>query len=202
VTPEEVRLLLYVKGRGLLLAAESLPDSAELSDGDRRKVVAELRERGLVDGAGGAAFLTPGGERALLEALREDLGREIGALEERYPRFLELDREMKALATRWQRREIAGASAANDHGDPAYDFPILEALIVEVHPEVEQLFIASDAIRRATAPYRARLASAIARLTDGDVDSFTGTKVDSYHTVWFELHEYLLTVLGKERGGE
>ena len=28
---------------------------------------------------------------------------------------------------------------------------------------------------------------------------FAGTDVDSYHTVWFELHDYLIKKMGKER---
>jgi len=36
----------------------------------------------------------------------------------------------------------------------------------------------------------------------GDGEWFTKPTVDSYHTVWFELHENLLATLGIERGAE
>ena len=36
----------------------------------------------------------------------------------------------------------------------------------------------------------------------GDGDWFTKPTIDSYHTVWFELHENLLSTLGIERGHE
>jgi hypothetical protein len=36
----------------------------------------------------------------------------------------------------------------------------------------------------------------------GEGDWFTSPLVDSYHTVWFELHEDLLATLGLERAEE
>ena len=52
------------------------------------------------------------------------------------------------------------------------------------------------------APYQPRLASAMARVVDGERDYFTKPIIDSFHTVWFELHEDLLTSLGLERSQE
>ena len=50
--------------------------------------------------------------------------------------------------------------------------------------------------------YGPRLAEARARVEGGDVDWFTKPMIDSYHTVWFELHEDLLATLGIERSTE
>ena len=36
----------------------------------------------------------------------------------------------------------------------------------------------------------------------GETDWLTKPIIDSYHTVWFELHEDLLATLGLERGHE
>ena len=47
--------------------------------------------------------------------------------------------------------------------------------------------------------YGPRLAGALAKVQGGDVDWFTKPTIDSYHTVWFELHENLLATLGIER---
>jgi hypothetical protein len=46
------------------------------------------------------------------------------------------------------------------------------------------------------------LAHALERTRAGDADWFTKPTIDSYHTVWFELHENLLATLGIERGTE
>ncbi|MBV8161068.1 MAG: hypothetical protein JO265_09110 [Acidimicrobiia bacterium] len=51
-------------------------------------------------------------------------------------------------------------------------------------------------------PYGQRLAAAVERVEAGDHDWFTKPLIDSYHTVWFELHEDLLSTLGKERASE
>jgi hypothetical protein len=50
--------------------------------------------------------------------------------------------------------------------------------------------------------YEDRLSAAVARVEAGDHDWFTKPLIDSYHTVWFELHEDLLSTLGKERASE
>ena len=52
------------------------------------------------------------------------------------------------------------------------------------------------------ATYGPRLRSALQRVENGDVDWFTKPMIDSYHTVWFELHEDLLATLGIERSKE
>ena len=43
---------------------------------------------------------------------------------------------------------------------------------------------------------------ALDRIRGGDLDWFTKPMIDSYHTVWFELHENLLATLGIQRAKE
>ena len=50
--------------------------------------------------------------------------------------------------------------------------------------------------------YGARFAQAISRLDAGELEYFTKPIIDSYHTIWFELHEDLLSSLGIERSQE
>ena len=50
--------------------------------------------------------------------------------------------------------------------------------------------------------YGPRLTNAVDRVRAGEVDWFTKPVLDSYHSVWFELHEDLLATLGIERGEE
>jgi hypothetical protein len=50
--------------------------------------------------------------------------------------------------------------------------------------------------------HKDRLNAALDRISAGDNDYVSGVRVDSYHTVWFELHEDLLATLGIERGHE
>jgi hypothetical protein len=51
-------------------------------------------------------------------------------------------------------------------------------------------------------PYLPRFETALAKLGAGELEWFTKPLIDSYHTVWFELHEDLLSTLGIERSQE
>jgi hypothetical protein len=46
------------------------------------------------------------------------------------------------------------------------------------------------------------LAHALERTAAGDADWFTKPTIDSYHTVWFELHEELIGAAGLTRHDE
>jgi hypothetical protein len=50
--------------------------------------------------------------------------------------------------------------------------------------------------------YGPRLTAARQRVCTGEVEFFTKPIIESYHTVWFELHEDLLATLGIERAAE
>lgn len=144
--------------------------------------------------------LTPAGRAAhgpLLAAELEAVGAR-SVVESAYGRFKELNGELLAVCTAWQLREVDGAPVPNDHSDAVYDKGV-----------VERLGAVDDAVQPVTADlgrtlerfgrYPDRLTSALRRVQDGDTDWFTKPLVDSYHTVWFELHEDLLATLGIER---
>ena len=137
--------------------------------------------------------------QALLAAeLDEAAARE--AIEEAYARFLELNPALLAVCTRWQLRDV-DAGVINDHSDPAYDAAVvaeLQALDNSVEPVCHDLSANLDRY----AGYRPRLRGALERLCAGEVEYFTKPIIDSYHTVWFELHEDLLATLGIERAAE
>ena len=48
-------------------------------------------------------------------------------------------------------------------------------------------------------PYSTRLTAASGRVQAGDSDWLLKPLIDSYHTVWFELHEELISVCGLTR---
>ena len=50
--------------------------------------------------------------------------------------------------------------------------------------------------------YGRRFSESLGRVVAGEVEWFTRPMIDSYHTVWFELHEDLLATLGIERAKE
>ncbi len=118
-----------------------------------------------------------------------------------YRRFLESNQSFLSICTDWQVRVIDGEQALNDHTDADYDASVIEALAgtdVVVQPIVADLAAALDRF----SSYGPRFADRLAKVKSGDTDWFTKPMIDSYHTVWFELHENLLATLGIERAKE
>jgi hypothetical protein len=195
---------------GLRLKGFALPDVvAGLLDLDEATVTSELatlQDAGLVqyrDGRLTGYALTTEGRRENEAQLAAELD-ESGSREDvlgAYKRFLELNSELLAVCTRWQLRDVDGASIVNDHSDAAHDAAVLgdlAALHERVTPICEDLAATLDRFRS----YGHRLGEALAKVQAGDLDHFTKPIIPSYHTVWFELHEDLLATLGIERASE
>jgi len=93
-----------------------------------------------------------------------------------------------------------GPATAQDRADPELLAEIgrLRAIDDAIRPVVADLAEALDRYGR----YAPRFAAALARLEAGELEWFTKPLIDSYHTVWFELHEDLLSTLGLERSKE
>jgi hypothetical protein len=150
----------------------------------------------------GWMLLTAGrteGERMLADELDAVGGRD--DIHAAYRQFLALNQACLQVCTDWQLVERDGAQVINDHDDPAHDADVigrLRALGDEVQPICAEL--ATVLARFGT--YGPRFAAAVRRVEGGDPDWFTKPTIDSFHTVWFELHENLLATLGIERGTE
>jgi len=150
----------------------------------------------------GWSLTAPGraeGERLLAEELDAAGGRDV--VTDAYHSFLPLNRRFLELCTDWQLRSDGHSQILNDHLDHEYDESVvarLDELDGRVAIVVGQL---SSGLQRFSA-YRRRFAFALAQVHVGELDWFTKPLIDSYHTVWFELHEDLLATLGIERSRE
>jgi hypothetical protein len=113
-----------------------------------------------------------------------------------YAAFLPVDRELKQIATDWQARGAA-KKAALDHEDWKI-VDRLTALDEKAGPFLRRL---GDAVPRFAA-YRPRLRDACKRIEAGEHEYLTGLLVDSYHTVWWHLHQDLLWALGIDRSDD
>jgi pyruvate,orthophosphate dikinase len=115
--------------------------------------------------------------------------------------FLELDQRMKDLVTAWQVRGEGDQQTFNDHSDAAYDAAVLDRLVA-LHADVcTWLAPLSQRLGR-LGSYRNRLDRAVAAARDGDQRFVASPRVDSYHSVWFELHEDLIRLSGRKRAEE
>jgi hypothetical protein len=155
------------------------------------------------DGRVSGWTLTPAGRALHAELVAAELTSADCAadVETGYRRFLALNPRLLTTASAWQLRQENGQAVMNDHTDADHDARVigdLRALHTEVAPLLERL----GSLLERFARYGPRLPSAVDRVEAGERDWFTKPLIDSYHTVWFELHEDLLSTLGKERASE
>jgi pyruvate, orthophosphate dikinase len=190
---------LAIKGA---CSAEQLADAVFSEAGTLAGLVQELLDAGLVVSRGGALKLSDLGEAegaSLLQADRARCGpdRALAVLDG----FVPLDRRVKAAVTAWQLRDLGGQQVVNDHADAVYDAAVLADLATMQAQVVGWLASVDDASGR-LAGYRRRLARAAAAIAAGDTRFVASPRVDSYHAVWFELHEELIRLSGRSRADE
>ena len=112
--------------------------------------------------------------------------------------FEVINRDLKALITDWQTVTLAGQRLANDHRDAAYDARIIDRL-GRLHDRASPVLQRLAARVPALAFYAPALLAAVERAEDGDAEWVSDTDCESYHTLWFELHEELIRILGGAR---
>ncbi|HEX6422741.1 MAG TPA: hypothetical protein VFZ79_04635 [Acidimicrobiales bacterium] len=205
--PSEPRLLVL---HGLRLKGVARPDALAAAVGlPAREVGARLRAlagEGLVERRTGALdgwILTPAGraEHGRLVAGEVDAAGAREAVTGAYRRFRALNAAVLDACSRWQVRDLRGRLVRNDHGDAAYDAAVVDdlgRLHRRAQPLLHDLAGALDRYR----PYGPRLRHALDRVRAGDADWFARPGMPSYHTVWFELHQDLLSTLGLDRSAE
>jgi hypothetical protein len=109
--------------------------------------------------------------------------------------FLPVNRRLRDLCTAWQCRPDG---SMNDHGDAGYDAAIRDRLD-DVHDSLTPLLTRFATALPRTAAYPARFEAALAALDGGDPRWFAAPLIDSYHTVWMQLHQELILTLGLTR---
>jgi hypothetical protein len=102
------------------------------------------------------------------------------------------------VITDWQTLKVGGAPVANDHSDNAYDEKVLDRL-GQVHERIEPVLKALAAPLQRLSVYLTKLTQALERAEDGEIGWVSDVRRESYHTVWFELHEDLLRIMGTVR---
>ncbi|HSS93787.1 MAG TPA: pyruvate, phosphate dikinase [Candidatus Dormibacteraeota bacterium] len=199
VTPTDVIRALLIKGSSTVdgLAASLLSNPEQL-----RPQLESLTADGLVDSFAGGFRLTTSGKTKGEAHLAADQLRwgdvKAGAA---LDAFATLDHRMKEAVTAWQLREVDGAQLVNDHSDAAYDTNVLDRLAGLHHDAAAWLSSIGDA-PPAVGRYLIRLERALAMARAGDQRFVASPRVDSFHGVWFELHEDLILLAGRSRADE
>ncbi|MEU6560307.1 pyruvate, phosphate dikinase [Nocardia nova] len=196
VSDLELLRLIGVKGR---VSTEAVAASLGGEPGEVTARCADLLSEGSCADTPAGLRLTPEGRNRLGELLAAERGTvDVTAMAAAYQDFCVVNAELKQIVTAWQMRD---AATPNDHGDPEYDAAVLDrltALHLRVRPLAERL----GAIAPRLARYRDRLELAVERIGGGDHSWVARPITDSYHTVWFELHEDLIGLCGLSRAEE
>lgn len=177
-------------------AATGLPEP------DVESELIDLAVAGLVTSRSGAFRgwgITEAGRAADAERIAAELDG-LGARDavtDAYQDFLVLNPELLDLCAAWQLRPVDGTPVPNDHTDPGHDARVLDRL-ADLDGRADAVCTALSTAVPRFRRYRDRLAGALARARSGSLDAVTDS-VDSYHAVWFQLHEDLLVTLGIPR---
>jgi hypothetical protein len=115
-----------------------------------------------------------------------------------YEGFERINVDLKQLITDWQTLDVAGQRVPNDHSNAAYDERVIDRLGT-LHERADKLFAKLAAGLPRLQIYRDHLLAALEKAEDGAIEWVSDARIDSYHTVWFELHEELLRLMGRVR---
>ena len=199
VTVEDAIRALAIKG---FAGPDALGLALRTSQDEAQALLDRLVADGLAEIAVGSFRLTAagrdvGGELIAADGARWGTDRALAALDA----FIVLDGRMKETVTAWQTREVDGAQTFNDHADAAYDAAVLAGLAA-LHLDADAWLVPLVVELPRLASYRERLGQATAQATGGDGRYVASPRVDSYHSVWFELHEDLIRLSGRTRAEE
>lgn len=167
------------------------------SDGD--EVLQQLADKKQLAVGPLGAKLTPTGRERLAELLAHERSTiDLDSVAQLYTQFDSPNAALKQIISQWQMRPDG---SANDHSDADYDGRVitrLRAAYDDVSPLLDRIAERVPRLRS----YPMRLRSALDRVTSGEPKWIANPMVDSYHQVWFELHEELINILGLVREDE
>jgi pyruvate,orthophosphate dikinase len=198
LTREEVLGTLLIKGYA---TPEMLSACLFCATEQAASFLDRLSVEGLVETAAGSFRLTADGKAAAAELMGADRRAWGTDAAEALDAFVALDARMKQTVTDWQVRVVDGEQQLNDHGDPEYDRNVLDRL-QELHVDAMTWLRPLEGRLSRLGRYRARLERAAGLALNGDPAYVASPRVDSYHSVWFELHEELIHLAGRTRAEE
>ncbi|MDT7739323.1 MAG: hypothetical protein QOK09_2692, partial [Mycobacterium sp.] len=142
--------------------------------------------------------LTENGRNRLNELLAAERHNvDHAAIDTAYAEFRNVNADFKALVADWQLKD----GRPNTHEDEEYDAAVLSRL-AEVHQRVTPIVELVGKQLPRLGNYSEKLAAALEKVQAGETTWLTRPIIDSYHTVWFELHEELILAAGLTRESE
>jgi DNA-binding MarR family transcriptional regulator len=189
----ELTVLQAVRLKGRVSPAD-LAETLSEDQADITNTVGQLTAAGLLV-EGTTLRISPSGRARLAELLAEERkGLDPAVLGAAYNDFRPINTEFKALVTDWQLK----GGQPNTHQDADYDAAVL-ARLDTVHQRAVSIIAAAATQLPRLNVYSAKLRSALDKVKTGEIAWLTRPLIDSYHTVWFELHEELILAVGLTR---
>ena len=192
----ELTVLQAVRLKGRVSPADL---AATLDEGlpEITKLVEQLTASALLV-AGAVLRISPDGRTRLNTLLAEERdGIDPAAVAAAYAEFQRVNPDFKRLVTDWQLKG-GPEGKPNTHDDAGYDAAVL-ARLDGVHQRVAPVVEAAATALPRLGAYLAKLRAALDRVRAGETAWLTRPLIDSYHTVWFELHEELILAVGLTR---
>ena len=188
--PPEVEDETFLVINGAHLKKMATSDEIAAAAGVPAKVAAEQLakavDKGWAMNVDGKYLVLPDGTAAVhqfyakfYDRLRRDDG--VAAW---YERFETLNNQFIKAVSDWQKSD----------GDPKAELKVIR-IAERLAKAIGELTPAIPRHER----YVRRLGEAIARVDRGERDYICGPTIDSVHTIWFEFHEDVLSVLGRPR---
>jgi hypothetical protein len=192
----ELAVLQAVRLKGRVTPAD-LAATLDEDLGGITTTVEQLTASGLLV-EGTTLRISPSG-RARLETLLAEERTHIdsAAITAAYHDFRAVNADFKSLVTDWQLKG-GPEGKPNTHDDADYDAAVL-ARLDDVHARVVPIIEAAATQLPRMNAYSAKLLVALSKLKAGETAWLTRPLIDSYHTVWFELHEELIGAVGMTR---
>ena len=196
---DQIIHVLSIKG---FAKEETLSVAAGLEVSDVELIAQNLIDEGLLERSRIGMKLTEKGKAAaakILEDVRQTT--DLAALETFYQAFTPINQDYKKSVSSWQIKTVGGSTEPNDHKDAEYDQQVLTEMFKD-HDSLKHLVATQLASCPLLLAYARRLEIAYAHVSAGHHQFVTGALIDSYHTVWFEFHEALIRLSGRDRASE
>jgi pyruvate,orthophosphate dikinase len=140
-------------------------------------------------------MLTPNGRSWVSQKLHEERdAHNIAEIERSYARFVDLNQRFKQIVSAWQ---MASRGETDRIG-----WDVLVESVSHVQSHLQPILERHAALVPRLGAYTRRFAVALDAMRAGDRSMLASPLKDSYHTVWFEYHEELMTLCGRGRASE
>ena len=167
-------------------------------DADQAAAIELLEADGLIEITRAGYKVAETGRSRVDELYARERREAAAVVEGVYEAFLPINDDLKQIVTDWQCRIVDGELILNDHQDREHDDAVI-ARLRATDAEVTDALAPLSAVLPRFDSYTRRLRRALAGIDAGDHSMVAAPIKDSYHTVWFELHEELLVLTGRPR---